>query len=107
MSDLQDMRIALKNIQMLADELTDKNIGHLEDLHDEVDRIREMISPDNLENIISTLLTVREVAEIGEMTPNGVRKACASGKLKPFRTSGNDRLFDPQDVHEWDNNRVF
>jgi hypothetical protein len=107
MSDLQDMRIALKNIQMLADELTDKNIGHLEDLHDEVDRIREMISPDNPENIISTLLTVREVAEIGEMTPNGVRKACASGKLKPFRTSGNDRLFDPQDVHEWDNNRVF
>lgn len=107
MSDLQDMRIALKNIQMLADELTDKNIGHLEDLHDEVDSIREMISPDNPENIISTLLTVREVAEIGEMTPNGVRKACASGKLKPFRTSGNDRLFDPQDVHEWDNNRVF
>ena len=107
MSDLQDMRIALKNIQMLADELTDKNIGHLEDLHDEVDRIREMISPDNPENIISTLLTVREVAEIGEMTPNGVRKACASGNLKPFRTSGNDRLFDPQDVHEWSNNRVF
>lgn len=107
MSDLQDMRIALKNIQMLADELTDKNIGHLEDLHDEVDRIREMISPDSPENIISTLLTVREVAEMGEMTPNGVRKACASGKLKPFRTSGNDRLFDPQDVCEWDNNRVF
>lgn len=105
MSDLQDMRIALKNIQMLADELTDKNIGHLEDLHDEVDRIREMISPDNPENIISTLLTVREVAEIGEMTPNGVRKACASGKLKPFRTSGNDRLFDPQDVYAWGNTR--
>lgn len=107
MSDLQDMRIALKNIQLLADELTDKNFGHLEDLHDEVDSIREMISPDNPENIISTLLTVREVAEMGEMTPNGVRKACASGKLKPFRTSGNDRLFDPQDVYEWDNNRVF
>lgn len=107
MSDLQDMRIALKNIQVLADNLTDKNFGHLEDLHDEVDRIREMISPDNPENIISTLLTVREVAEMGEMTPNGVRKACASGKLKPFRTSGNDRLFDPQDVYEWDNNRVF
>lgn len=107
MSDLQDMRIALKNIQVFADELTDKNFGHLEDLHDEVDRIREMISPDNPENIISTLLTVREVAEMGEMTPNGVRKACASGKLKPFRTSGNDRLFDPQDVYEWDNNRVF
>ena len=107
MSDLQDMRIALKNIQVLADELTDKNFGHLEDLHDEVVRIREMISPDNPENIISTLLTVREVAEMGEMTPNGVRKACASGKLKPFRTSGNDRLFDPQDVYEWDNNRVF
>lgn len=105
MSDLQDMRIALKNIQMLADELTDKNIGHLEDLHDEVDRIREMISPDNPENIISTLLTVREVAEIVEMTPNGVRKACASGKLKPFRTSGNDRLFDPQDVYAWENTR--
>ena len=34
MSDLQDLRIALKNIQLLADELTDKNIGHLEDLHD-------------------------------------------------------------------------
>lgn len=107
MSDLQDMRFALKNIQLLADELTDKNFGHLEDLHDEVDSICEMISPDNPENIISTLLTVREVAEMGEMTPNGVRKACASGKLKPFRTSGNDRLFDPQDVYEWDNNRVF
>jgi len=105
MSDLQDMRIALKNIQVLADELTDKNFGHLEDLHDEVDRIREMISPDNPENIISTLLTVREVAEMEEMTPNGVRKACASGKLKPFRTSGNDRLFDPQDVAAWSNTR--
>lgn len=105
MSDLQDLRIALKNIQLLADELTDKNFGHLEDLHDEVDSIREMISPDNPENIISTLLTVREVAEMGEMTPNGVRKACASGKLKPFRTSGNDRLFDPQDVAAWPNTR--
>ena len=105
MSDLQDMRIALKNIQLIADELTDKNIGHLEDLHDEVDRIREMISPDNPENIISTLLTVREVAEMAEMTPNGVRKACASGKLKPFRTSGNDRLFDSQDVAVWSNTR--
>lgn len=105
MSDLQDMRIALKNIQLLADELTDKNIGHLEDLHDEVDRIREMISPDNPENIISTLFTVREVAEHEGMTPNGVRKACATGHLKPFRTSGNDRLFDPQDVAAWSNTR--
>ena len=65
MSDLQDMRIALKNIQLIADELTDKNIGHLEDLHDEV----------------------------------------AAGKLKPFRTSGNDGLFDPQDVYAWGNTR--
>lgn len=105
MSDLQDLRAALKNIQLLADELTDKNIGHLEDLQDEVDSIREMISPDNPENVISTLLTVREVAEMEKMTPNGVRKACAAGKLKPFRTSGNDRLFDPQDVAAWSNTR--
>lgn len=105
MSDLQDLRIALKNIDLIADEITDKNLGHLEDLHDEVDIIREMISPDNPENIISTLLTVREVAEMGEMTPNGVRKACSDGKLNPFRTSGNDRLFDPQDVYEWSNIR--
>ncbi|MBF1649998.1 MAG: helix-turn-helix domain-containing protein [Rothia dentocariosa] len=105
MSDLQDLRAALKNIQLLADELTDKNIGHLEDLHDEVDRIREMISPDNPENIISTLLTVREVAEREGMTPNGVRKACSAGKLQPFRTSGNDRLFDPQNVEAWSNTR--
>lgn len=105
MSDLQDMRIALKNIQLLADELTDKNFGHLEDLHDEVERIREMISPDNPENVISTLMTVREVAEQEDMTPNGVRKACKTGKLKPFRTSGNDRLFDRQDVYMWSNLR--
>ena len=105
MSDLQDLRIALKNIQLLADELTDSNFGHLEDLHDEVDRIREMISPDNPENVISTLMTMREVAEMEEMTPNGVRKACAAGKLNPFRTSGNDRLFDPQDVYAWGNTR--
>lgn len=105
MSDLQGLRIALENIQLLADELTDKNFGHLADLHDEVDRIREMISPDNPENIISTLLTVRETAEIEEMTPNGVRKACNSGHLRSFRTSGNHRLFDPYDVEKWSNSR--
>lgn len=107
MSDLQDLRIALRNIDLLADELTDKNIGHLTDLHDEVDRIREMISPDNPENVISTLMTVREVAEQEGMTPNGVRKACKAGKLKPFRTSGNDRLFDGQDVDRWSNLRFM
>lgn len=105
MSDLQDLRYALKNIDLLADELTDKNIGHLADLHDEVDRIREMISPDNPENVISTLMTVREVAVQEGMTPNGVRKACKAGKLKPFRTSSNDRLFEPQDVYAWSNLR--
>lgn len=107
MSDLQDMRIALKNIQLLADELTDKNFGHLEDLHDEVDRIREMISPDNPENVISTLMTVKAVAESEQITPNGVRKACTVGKLKHFRTSGNDRLFDSQDVARWSNHRFM
>ena len=105
MSDLQDLRIALRNIDLLADELTDKNLGHLADLHDEVDRIREMISPDYPENVISNLMTVKEVAESEQITPNGVRKACASGKLRAFRTSGNDRLFDLQDVNKWSNLR--
>ena len=107
MSDLQDLRIALENIDLLADELTDKNIGHLADLHDEVDRILEMISPGSSENVISTLMTVKEVAESAQITPNGVRKACSAGKLKPFRTSGNDRLFDPQDVARWSGKRFM
>lgn len=105
MADMQDLRIALENIDLLADELTDKNIGHLQDLHDEVDMVREFLSPDFRENVIRSLMTVQEVALREGMTPNGVRKACASGNLRSFRTSGNHRLFDPQDVEKWSNNR--
>lgn len=105
MADLQDLRIALENIELLADELTDKNIGHLQDLHDEVDRVREFLSPDYDENVIHSLMTVQEVALREGMTPNGVRKACTSGHLRSFRTSGNHRLFDPQDVEKWSKNR--
>ncbi len=105
MADLQDLRIALKNIDLLANELTDKNIGHLQDLHDEVDKIREFFSPDFEENIIHSLMTVQDVALREDVTPNGVRKACSSGYLRSFRTSGNHRLFDPQDVEKWSNTR--
>ena len=105
MADLQDLRIALKNIDLLADELTDKNFGHLQDLHDEVDKIREFFSPDFEENIIHSLLTVQDVALQENMTPNGVRKACKSGYLRSFRTAGNHRLFDQEDVNMWSNLR--